>query len=118
MERYTDEELLRMLRSKADELGRAPRPIEVDEDWEMPSSNLYRKRFGDYDVAVRKARLMPSKCRGYSEEELIALLQKKAEELGKKPTMLSMDVDSKVPSSTTFVVHFGSWKRALEAAGL
>ena len=118
MSKYTDEELLRMLRNKADELGRAPKPIEVDEDYEMPSATLYRQRFGDYDVAVRKAKLIPARCRGYSEEELVVFLQKKATEMGKKPTMLSMDVDTKVPSSSTFVVHFGSWKKALEVAGL
>lgn len=49
-----------------------------------------------------------------TQEELVALLQKKAEELGRVPTKKEM------PAEVIGAVHreFGKWLYALEAAGL
>ena len=55
---------------------------------------------------------------GYSNEELIAFLQQKADSLGCAPTMHQIDIDKNLPSSQTFSSHFGSFNNALKEAGL
>ena len=46
--KYSDEELLDMMRNKIEELGHEPTMKEVDEDKNMPSSSAYRNHFGSY----------------------------------------------------------------------
>lgn len=46
--KYSDKELLDMMKNKIEELGRKPTIKEVDTDEKMPSSGAYRSHFGSY----------------------------------------------------------------------
>lgn len=50
----------------------------------------------------------------YTRQELILIIQHKAEELGRSPTAAEM----KKPCSSAYSNRFGSWNNALRAAGL
>lgn len=50
----------------------------------------------------------------YTQQELIMIIQHKAEELGRSPTAAEM----KNPCSSAYSNRFGSWNNALRAAGL
>ena len=106
--KYSNEELILILQQKAKELGRTPHEY----DMKKPSYETYCNRFGSWADALKAAGLYPS--RGYSNEELILILQQKAEELGRTPRTRDM----KRPSASTFYDAFGSWNNALRSAGL
>ena len=53
--KYTDEELLQMIRDKAEELGRAPKKSEVPECYRI------KNRFGPWYKAITAAGLEPFK---------------------------------------------------------
>lgn len=50
----------------------------------------------------------------YNRQELILIIQYKAEELGRAPTAVEM----KDPTSSAYSNRFGSWNNALRVAGL
>lgn len=52
--------------------------------------------------------------KGYSDEELITFLRQKADMLGRPPIFKEM----KKPAGSTYIKRFGTWKKALIAAGL
>jgi len=52
----------------------------------------------------------------YTDEELIIILQEFYKETGKCP--VRDDFEKRVPNSSTFTSHFGSWDNSLEKAGL
>ena len=115
--RYTNKDLIAMLQSKADRLNKTPTAQEVDDDKMMPASMTYINRFGSWNHAVRMADLEPVNIRR-SEVELIYLLQEKASDLGKPPTSLEIEIDPAMPTVATYQKAFGSWNKALIAAGL
>ena len=117
---YSDEELLDLLRQKAENLDRTPTKREVDADLRMPSEGIYRYRFGSYARAIELAQLVPNIGRReeFSEEELIKMLRTKEKRLGRTPTRRDVDEDPKMPSGSCYISHFKSWNKALEMAGL
>lgn len=56
--------------------------------------------------------------RSLSKEVMIKMLQDKAGELGYIPTAASIAGDSSMPSARTYARRFGTWRKALESAGL
>ena len=118
--RCTDSELIESLQRKAKELGRAPMLREIDEDKDMTSYTVYCLRFGTYTNALKKAGLGLDRrsWSKFTNSELIELLQKKAEELGRSPTKNDLKNDITMPGFTTFQSHFGTYTNALLAAGL
>lgn len=119
--KWTDAELLDMLQFKAHELGRAPSVREIDNDPNMPSSTTYKGRFKSFARALELAGLEltnDKKWKKVSDEELLSLLVKKAEKLGRTPTKREVDVDPDMPSVGVYVRRFGSFAKALELAGL
>ena len=54
----------------------------------------------------------------YTKDELIAILQRKARELGRSPKVTDTRRDKSIPSYATYYYAFGSWNGALEAANL
>ena len=113
----TNEDLIGLLKAKAESLGRTPTMKDVDSDKSMPSVATYIGRFGSWNKALEAAGLSSNK-NSYSDEELITLLKAKAESLGRTPTQKDVDFDESMPSATTYRDRFGSWKNALRAAGL
>lgn len=118
--KYTDLELLEMLRNKTRGLGRTPTSEDVDADPSLPSYMTYKYRFGSFRQAIRKAGLK-STTRHYvqhSNEELLNMLREKAKTLGHSPIPREIDIDPNMPSSKTFTCHFGSVRNAIKEAGL
>ncbi|MFQ6009650.1 MAG: homing endonuclease associated repeat-containing protein [Candidatus Aenigmatarchaeota archaeon] len=116
-EYYSDQELLELLKKKAKELGRTPTQKEITADKSIPSSTTYRYRFGSLTNALKEAGLDRNR-EYYSKEELIEYLQKKAEELGRTPTTEDIKADKSMPNPSTYIKWFGSYNKALEAAGI
>ncbi|MCY9186657.1 homing endonuclease associated repeat-containing protein [Bacillus halotolerans] len=105
-EKYTDEDLIEILQQKAKKLGRSPKAKEVKQ-WAT-----IIKHFGSFNRGLEAAGLTPGKVRGYTEEELIEVLQCKSKELGRTPK------SNEVKQFQAIVRHFGSFNKGLEAAGL
>ncbi|MEX3914329.1 hypothetical protein AB4672_21385 [Bacillus paralicheniformis] len=105
----TDQELIKILQQKAIELGRAPKETEVNR------LNSIVKYFGSFNKGLKAAGLIPNK-RGkekkYTKEDLINILQRKAEELERTPKF------KEVSQRTVIVKYFGSFNKGLKAAGL
>lgn len=122
--KYTDEELLTMLKKKASELGRSPSQNEVCADKNMPSSSAISRRFGSYSAALKKIGLEPVPFRQpqrYSDEDLLKMLQAFAKKLGRPPLKAEVDTAATkglMPTGITYGTRFGSWEKALLAAGL
>ncbi len=113
----TDEELIDLLKKKANCLGRTPMVVDVNSDCAMPSINSYKNRFGSWNKALKVAGLLPNRFH-ITDEELIDFLKAKAESLGRTPNQRDVKYDRTMPSLNTYVNKFGSWNRALKEAGL
>lgn len=57
---FTDEKLLEMLKEYADELGRTPMILDIQDNKKFPSIDIYYDRFGKYSTACIKAGLVPN----------------------------------------------------------
>lgn len=113
MPRYSEEDLISAIRKKAGELGRPP----MEKEWDLsaPSFRTLVRRFGSWREALRRAGFEGgrSPC---SDEELVSTLKAWAKEFGRAPAML--EVRGRRPAPETIARRFGSWKKALELAGL
>jgi hypothetical protein len=115
--RYTDEQILGELRASAERLGRSPTMREFAADGETtvhPQTVI--EHFGSWNRATRAAGLVPR--RFATREELLELLRKLGEELGRVPT--AKDVDARkgsMPSKSLYWHTFGSLTAALKEAG-
>jgi hypothetical protein len=54
----------------------------------------------------------------FGHDELIEALKRLAELLGRTPRARDADADHDVPCHSPYVTRFGSWRKALEAAGI
>ena len=113
----TDEELLEKLKSFADELGRIPTSEDIDSNPSMPSRSTYRSRFGSWNKALQMVGLQTNK-RILTDEELLGMLKRFADELGRTPTAKEVKSNPSMPDSTVYSRRFGSWNKALQVAGL
>lgn len=117
--KYTERELIDALRRLAERLGRAPSAVDVGRDPQSPVSRTYQLHFGSWLEALEAAGIEPELSQtGYSREELLDSLRDLAERLGCAPRTDDVDDDPRTPSSSTYMRHFGSWLKALEAAGI
>ncbi len=119
------EELIDQLKKLAEELGRTPRQIDINNASreKIASLSCFIKAFGSFDSAIETAGFKIEKNAVNlfnSKEELIDQLKKLSEELGRTPT--SNDVTNasrkKIVSTSKLVYVFGSYAKAIEAAGL
>jgi hypothetical protein len=115
--RYTDEQILAALRACAGRVGRSPTMKEFAAD---PETKVHPQtvieHFGSWNAAQRAAGLVPR--RFATREELVALLRKLGDELGRTPT--ARDIDERrgrMPSKSLYWHTFGSLSNALREAG-
>lgn len=115
--RYTDAELLDELRASAERLGRSPTMREFADD---PKSRVHPQtvieHFGSWNAAKREAGLVPR--RFATREELLGVLRKLGDELGRTPT--ARDLEERrgtLPSKSLYWHTFGSLTTALREAG-
>ena len=115
--RYSDEQILDELRRSAERLGRSPTMKEFAAD---PGAQVHPQtvieHFGTWNAAKRAAGLLPR--RFATREELVGILRRLGEELGRTPT--ARDLDERrgaVPSKSLYWHTFGSFASALREAG-
>lgn len=113
---YTDEELLNYLELFYDKYGEVPIKIDFDNNRDYPSSNIYHKRFGSWNNAIKMAGLRIR--REYTDEELLDYLELFYEKYGEVPMKRDFDNNLDYPGSNIYHKRFGSWNKALLLAGL
>lgn len=128
--RYTEEDLIKKLIELSKELGRTPRQLDVSLSEKTPSISIFYNVFGTFNKALAaagfepnigsKPKEAPKPKRGskFDKENLLSLLKMKATELGHTPTWADVTLDKRLPSPSTYAVKFGSYNKAVEAAGL
>ncbi len=87
--KYTDEELLQLLKDKAQELGRSPYRRELIEGATIDT------RFGSWNKALEKAGLEANKEKS-SDEELLQAIRDKAEILGRIPRQVDVEISMSI----------------------
>jgi Homing endonuclease associated repeat len=115
--RYSDEEILAELRAYAARLGRSPTMKEFAAD---PGTRVHPQtvieHFGTWNAAKRAAGLVPR--RFATREELLEVLKRLGEELGRMPTARDLDDRrGRMPSKSLYWHTFGSLSAALREAG-
>ena len=115
----SDEEILDLLRKKAEQLGHTPNAKSLIGDPNMPNVSTYEERFGSWSSALRAAGLKSRyySSKNLSDEELLKLLRDKVNKLGHIPTKKSLFGDPDLPKPSAYVERFDSWTKALELAG-
>ena len=121
-EKLTDEELLQHLRLVGENLGRRPVASDMCGAKGTIDVGIYIRQFGSWQKATLLAGFEPrtSKRRPttthYTDAELIKILQDFAKKLGHTPK--AREMGNGTPSNFAYRMHFGTWLKALEAAGL
>jgi hypothetical protein len=115
--RYSDEQILEELRSHAARIGRSPTMKEFAADTEThvhPQTVI--EHFGTWNAAKRAAGLVPR--RFATREELLDVLRRLGDELGRIPTARDLDDRrGRIPSKSLYWHTFGSLAGALRDAG-
>lgn len=108
---YTKNELIEQIHNKAIELGRTP----SSKHMRNPTEYVYYRIFGSWKNALKEAKLTSFyNVSIYDKDKLINILKETYEKLGRTPR--SNEV--KNPSWAIYKKIFGTWKKALEEAGL
>ena len=115
--RYSDEAILAELKACASRLGSSPTMREFAGD---PKTNVHPQtvieHFGSWNEAKRRAGLVPR--RFATREELLELLKRLGERLGRTPTAKDLDASRRsMPSKSLYWHTFGSLTNALREAG-
>ena len=115
--RYSDEEILAELRAHAERRGRSPTMKEFAAD---PETRVHPQtvieHFGTWNAAKRAAGLVPR--RYVTREELLEVLRRLGDELGRMPTARDLDERrGRMPSKSLYWHTFGSLSAALREAG-
>jgi uncharacterized protein YejL (UPF0352 family) len=117
--RYSDQQLLAILRDLAADLGRSPTIQELLARPGLPAPRTYANHFGNWNAALEAAGLETRPhIPAYTDKQLLNILRDLAADLGRAPTIQELLARSDLPSPRTFAGHFGNWNKALEAAGL
>jgi len=115
--RYSDDQILAELRACAERLGRSPtmREFAADAGTSVHPQTVI-EHFGSWNRAKRAAGLVPR--RFATRDELLDLLRRLGEELGRVPTAKDLDArKGSMPSKSLYWHTFGSLTAALREAG-
>lgn len=116
--------LIVRLQRKARQLGRVPNRDDLRKDPDMPANSHYDREFSSLKKACEVARIrevlqLPEETEEDRRTEMIAYLQRVADYLGYAPSMREMTLVAKPGfGPKAYCRVFGSWFKALEAAGL
>lgn len=119
MYNYSDDELIDMIKNLGVKLNKTPTLQDLKNEKDYPHISVFRKRFGTWNDILELAGFKKNKIiKSYTDDELIELLQKLANELGRTPTKRDMNKSKGYPSYATYYYRFGNWNNALQKAGL
>ncbi len=116
---YSEDELLHSLQKYIKEFGNIPTVEQMDKTVGYPSASTFRYRFGSLRKALIKLdiNLPDSYYVSYKREELLELLREYYHNFG-YPTSKGLDENKYYPSSRTYLRRFGTFRKALIAAGM
>jgi len=141
-QKYTKEGLLENIRTLNRELGRTPtskdltypsispyrkvfgswnnvlKHVGFSKDLTTPNMNSYRRVFGSWNNALMELGLPVTIAKKYTKEKLIQILRQIYAETGKTPSKRGINALKGYPNTNTFDAYFGSWNKAVKAAGL
>ncbi len=110
------EEILRLLKMKADELGRMPKKVEIDKDRRLPSYETYRQYVGTLPALVTaigyKSR-KDARC-----EEILEKIKEIGKNLGRMPTAAEIKKTCGMHSSKSVYRCFDSFRNLGKDLGL
>lgn len=110
------QEVIAAIQALADHLGRPPTAYEMDEQGEY-ATKVAQRCFGSWNAAIREAGFQPHTQKNIPEEELLAELRRLRDQLEHVPSSVEMKEFGRF-SMETYIRQYGSWKQAVEAAGL
>jgi hypothetical protein len=118
---WEESEMIDALRAWADQHGRSPKLTDwFFNDADRPTSHTVRRRFGSWTKALKHAGLEPARrnC-GWESDDIARALRTWTEEHGRPPKNVDWRRAKQThPSDVTVRAHFGTWERALAAAGV
>ena len=115
---YTDKELIDKLCNLKNILGRSPTIMDMNEAKDYPSGRAYYKRFGSWNNALKKANIEKKKInKKYSSDFLKNRLVDLGIKLNRTPKRRELK-EYGYPCEGQYTLHFGSWNKALQNAGL
>ncbi|MBD3204547.1 hypothetical protein GF327_09730 [Candidatus Woesearchaeota archaeon] len=118
MKHYTKEQLIHYLNTLSKKIRKTPTTKQMDKHKKYPCSSTYRKRFGSWNSALKKAGFKPNKIKRYSKKELIDSLKQLHKDLGKIPKTTDLKNRKWIASYSTYRKYFRTWKNALKKAGI
>jgi len=113
--RYTEGDLIELLREFETKIGRPPRMEDVDKDEKMPNSSTFATHFGTWNKALDAAGLQRLQWK-YNDDELLDRFISLHERLGRIPKKTEMENAKTYPAVRSFTSRFGSWEKAVELA--
>ncbi len=118
--RYSNEELLNIMRTFREEKGRNPTTDDFIHNPKYPSFTTYQSHFGSWKDALIKAGLDITEKRRpiYTHEELMNYLHDYHKKNGKVPTKADFYNNPDYPSYGPYIFRYGSWSNALKEAKL
>ncbi len=117
MKKYTKEQLLFYLQDFARKNNTSPTIRDFNKNKKKPCASTYSARFGSWNSALRKAGLKVN-SKKYSKKELKENLKQLAKDLGRVPKTSNLKSKEWCASYSTYRKYFGSWKKALDSAGI
>jgi len=111
------DELIAELTALADELGRPPRYQELSDRDDVFSPSVYERAFGSFTGGLQAAGLPVHFEAKLTRKDLIEQLHDLSEKLGRTPQYDDLQEYPTYPSTKPYVCEFGSWNKALKAAG-
>lgn len=121
---YTKEQLINYIHDFVAETGEIPNVRNFISNSEYPSDYFYRIKFGSWNKAIEAAgytisNRTPNKPleNAYTKENLLNYIHKFVFETNKIPITKDFIDNNKYPSYVTYQKYFGSWNKAIEAAG-
>jgi len=121
LKRYTDNELLNIIKSEAIKLRTTPTVNHFSCNPSLPHYQTYYARWGSWQDVLKAAGLSSHNIRTkkrYTDGHLLNLLRLESKRLGRTPTSPHFKNSPDLPSVETYVSRWGSWNNAIRAAGL
>lgn len=112
------DELIAILQDESKKLGKTPSISDFRSNPNLPSVDAFKAVFGSWNAAIEAAGLSVNQGHKIGDEDLLEALRRKASLLGHTPTRKEVDNDKDMLSSVSYANRFGTFRRALELAGL
>lgn len=116
----TSEQILESIQKVVEDLKRIPREMEYEKHpYGICTNVTIQKYFGSWKNALSLLNLYPIHVYKYSYEDMIERIRAVAEDIGHVPTKEEYRLNpQKYIAKASIYKYFGSWSKALEAAGL